>query len=327
MIAARCVRAMHLDMNSGHCGFEFYRPYRADAVGSPEAPPPVSEVHESYEYDGDFPGAPGWRVRARKAVRSMAMRFPRYLSHDPRDFFYLTLRPVLPGPPLAGASGEEGRFSSAGLPHAGWPYAFARTRVGTTWLVRIDPRRAVPSPIREERHSRVLAGFTGSTAPSGPVALYAKREMIGWSFAVGTPGSEGRPLLTGRLLSEVPGATAAIGVDRDGFLVYAEGEGKLAELLTRAGVERALALDSQVRLAFIGEGGAAAPDGETPRDLAGSAFLLFYAEELPAAEVIFPETRPMPYSRWGYLQGQRVRYIPDHPPRFVRGRDAGTGAH
>ncbi|MDV3296384.1 MAG: hypothetical protein LOY01_11310, partial [Brachybacterium paraconglomeratum] len=76
--------------------------------------------------------APGWRVRGRKAVRSMAMRFPRYLARDPRDFFYLTLRPTLPGPALSGAGDEEGRFSSAGLPHAGWPYAFARARAGAT---------------------------------------------------------------------------------------------------------------------------------------------------------------------------------------------------
>jgi hypothetical protein len=333
MIAARCVRAMHLDMNSGHTGFEFFRPYRAADAGTPAGPPPVPRIHEEYEYDGDFPGAPRWRVRARKAVRSMAMRFPRYLARDPRDFFYLTLRPVLPGPPLEGsvegASGgegdAEGRFSSAGLPHAGWPYAFARARAGGVWIVRIDPRRAVPAPLRAERHQRVLAGLTGRLPEDEDlVALYAERRAIGWRLAIGRADAGARLIVRGRPLTEAPGAGAAIGVDPDGFLVYAEGPGGLAGILARARVREAIALEDDVRLALVGEEGAAAPDGETPRPLPENAMLLFFAEEQPAAEVMFRETRPMPYSRWGYLQGQRVRYFPNHPPRFVRNPDAGT---
>ena len=31
---------------------------------------------------------------------------------------------------------------------------------------------------------------------------------------------------------------------------------------------------------------------------------------------MFPEVEPMPYQRWGFLQGQRVRYFPSGPPRF-----------
>lgn len=314
MISARCQRAMHLDMNSGHCGFEFFRTYRAEESATI---PSVARVHTQYEYDGQLSDAPGWRVRGRKAVRSMAMRFPRYLTRDPRDFFYLTLRPTLPGPPLAGAAPAEGEFSSVGLPHAGWPYAFARLRVGSTWLVRIDPRRAVPNAIREPRHERILAGFTGASGVprAGAIALYARRQMIGWHFAIGVPSSEDRVLLEGH--AEGGDAGAAIGVDRDGFLVYAEGAG-LRDVLARAGVQEPMWLGDDVRLALLGEGGAAAPDGETARTLLPEPALAFMAEEAPVAEVLFPDNTPMPYNRWGYLQGQRVRYFPSQPPRFSR---------
>jgi hypothetical protein len=313
MISARCQRAMHLDMNSGHCGFEFFRPYRED--GTQDAPP-APRVHAQYEHDAPMPDASGWRVRGRKAVRSMAMRFPRYLTRDPRDFFYLTLRPTLPGPPLRNATPEEGGFSSAGLPHAGWPYAFARLRVGNTWIVRIDPRRAVPSAIRESRHQRALGAFTG-TQHSGGTALLATRALIGWEFAIGVASPEDRVLLEGRLLTSENDTGAAVGVDRDGFLVYAEGTG-LVSALSRAGVHEAILLEDDVRLALLGDSGAAAPDGETVRALDSEPTLSFLAEEAPNAEVLFTDNAPMPYSRWGYLQGQRVRYFPAQPPRFSR---------
>ena len=54
---------------------------------------------------------PGYAFRARKLVRNMPHRAPRYIQRNPRDFFYLTLRPVLPGPALS--SGEA--LSTAGL--------------------------------------------------------------------------------------------------------------------------------------------------------------------------------------------------------------------
>jgi hypothetical protein len=336
MIAARCSRAMHLDMNNTHTGMELYRPV-ADAPTPFDAPAPAAgEIDDEYQYDGEFPGASGYHLRARRAVRSMQMRFPRYTDRDPRDFFYLVLRPTLPGPPMEGATETEGHFSVAGLPHAGWPYAFARAAVGTSWIVRIDPRRAVPDAIRSERHHGVLAGFTAATPPLGPLdltavrrsSLFAHHETVGWSFAVGTPGENDPILVRGRPLAQLPNSGAAIGVDRDGFLVYAEGT-DLVTLLSRAGVADAIALDA-TRLAIVGDGDVGvAPDGETPRAI-GEGAATFLAEEAPSAEVIFPDTQPMPYGRWRDLQGARVRYFPTSPPRFTRpfedaGVDAGAG--
>ncbi|MEO1271151.1 MAG: hypothetical protein AAFX99_23920, partial [Myxococcota bacterium] len=60
-----CSYGIHLDMNSGHSGFEFY--------------------HVRDDQGSDF--------EARRMVKHMGhMKFPRYIQTDVRDFFYLTLR-------------------------------------------------------------------------------------------------------------------------------------------------------------------------------------------------------------------------------------------
>lgn len=324
MIAARCARSMHLDMNNTHTGLELYRPVPDAPTPFDATPPAVTHVDAEYQYDGAFPGARGYHLRARRAVRSMQMRFPRYVERDPRDFFYLVLRPTLPGPAIEGATETEGRFSVAGLPHAGWPYAFARAQVGASWLVRIDPRRAVPDALRAERHREVLGGLTAAMpARPGLTSVYAHHSTVSWDFAVGSPRSGDVVFASGRPLSQLPTSSAALGVDRDGFLVYAEGA-DLVPLLARAGVTEAIALD-ETRLALVGDGGlGVAPDGETPRAI-GEGAPTFLAEEAASAEVIFPDTQPMPYGRWRALQGARVRYFPTSPPRFTRPtEDAGT---
>lgn len=321
MLRTRCVRGLHLDMNSAHCGFELFRP-------SPPGESPPRLAHRpraESEFDGPFPRTEGWHLRARRAVRSMAMPFPRYAERDGRDFFYLTLRPVLPGPSIDGAPEGEGVFDAEGLPHAGWPHAFARTSLSGTWIVRIDPRRAVPGPIREEPHRRALAHLTrgASLAPEQAAhALYARRMTVGWSFGVGRPEQGDRVIVAGPPLDGA--SQAALGLDRDGFLVYAErGEGDrapLSERLRAAGVSAAVALPPDARLVFAVPGAHAGVDGYERAVAVGDA-LPFLAEERPAAEVIFADNAPLPYSRWHYLQDQRVRYRPNSPPRFVRGRD------
>jgi hypothetical protein len=313
MIRTRCTRAIHLDMNISHAGFEFFRPY---APG--EARPPLGRsVRGDAEFDGAFPDADGWHLRARRAVRSMQMPFPRYASRDGRDFFYLTLRRVLPGPNVGGVE-----LSTAGLPHAGWPHAFARAQVGGAWIVRIDPRRAVPSPIRRDDHRRALAHLS-SVGTSGDRALVARRLSVGHRFVIGEPEPGDVVLASGPALDGAPGAQVALGVDRDGFLVYAErtdGAGSLAPALREAGVSEAIVLPQAARLGFVVRGGHAGPDGYE-REVPESGSLAFFAEERPATEVMFPDNTPIPYREWRYLQDQRVRYFPEGPPRFVSPRD------
>ena len=98
---------------------EFYKPYAPGVV-----PPALGRAREEMEFEGPIEQGLGFSFRSRLAVKTMApLRFPRYLGRDPRDFFYLTLKPVLPGP-AATVDGEPVEFSSAGLPNAGWPPAF-----------------------------------------------------------------------------------------------------------------------------------------------------------------------------------------------------------
>jgi hypothetical protein len=248
----------------------------------------------------------------------MGMPFPRYSERDGRDFFYLVLRPVLPGPPLANGTA----LRTEGLPHAGWPHAFARASIGErTWIVRIDPRRAVPGPIRGASHRRPLAHLTraAALAESGaPHALYARRRTVGWTFAVGRPAEGDHVIAAGPPLGAA--ADAALGVDRDGFLVYAERAGDatpLAERLREAGVEHAIELGPQTRLAFVVSDAYAGPDG-FERSVDVEDALPFFAEERPETEVLFPDNEPLPYRRWSHLQDQRVRYFPQGPPRFSR---------
>jgi hypothetical protein len=119
-------------------------------------------------------------------------------------------------------------------------------------------------------------------------------------------------------------ATRALGVDADGFVVYAEcaeraPPGALAAALREAGVARAMALPDAAELGLAVADALVSVDGQRSRprsDDAGEGGLRFVAETRPAASVLFPEVKPMPYNRWGFLQGQRVRYFPSQPPRF-----------
>src|SRR4051812_40218343 len=85
LVAARCVRAIHLDMNAGHSGMEFYN------VLAPEEPREDAGKRTAHRMEGTLPELPGYALRARKAVTSMGTALPRYIHPDPRDYFYLTL--------------------------------------------------------------------------------------------------------------------------------------------------------------------------------------------------------------------------------------------
>jgi hypothetical protein len=323
MLALRCVRGMHLDMNSKHTGLEFYRPL---VKGEPAAAlgRPLGEM----EFEGPIERGLGLAFRARLAVKTMSpMRFPRYLQRDPRDFFFLTLKPVLPGPALA-IDDQPVQFSTTGLPQVGWPHAFARAPVGDVdagtgmWLVRIDPTRAIPGPVAPDELEQPLGLLLG-VQPDGPglLALYATRVRGLLRYRVGElpPGTDNAiVVLRGQPLVGQAQATRAIGIDHDGFLLYAEtgpaGAGTLAERLRQAGVERALALPARVRMGFVVEGKLVSVDGR--HALSAESGLPLLAETRPAAQTIFAEVKPRAYYRWGGLQGQRVRYFPAGQPRF-----------
>ncbi len=325
MLAARCERGLHLDMNGKHTGFEFYRGF-APGV----AMPPVGHALTDSEYSGTDIDLRGYHYRARLAVKSMTpQRFPRYLERDPRDFFYLTRKPLLPGADVT-LAGQRVAFETDGMPDAGFPHALARATVSganAATLTRIDVTRAVPAPFADTSATRVLATLTSAArAPSGgspEVALQAGFQHGRLRMRVGPVPQGADVLLRGPLISATtlpPEARVGLGVDADGFLIVAEAgsaEGLRAALLA-AGVESAIALAAgQLTLEPLSAADAGVPgtvQGTPPSE--GPGRITFLAETRPAADVLFRDVKPMPYRRWGWLQDQRVRYFPSHPARF-----------
>src|SRR5258706_3943705 len=122
MITARCAYGMHLDMNPGLAGFEFY-----NVEPAANWKPLGRKLQEDWEYEGTFKELPEFKYRARRMIKGMMhMNFPQYIHRDGRDFFYLTQRPVLPGPelatPITPKEAGEGAWRGKGLPQHGFPY-------------------------------------------------------------------------------------------------------------------------------------------------------------------------------------------------------------
>jgi hypothetical protein len=303
LVASRCVRAMHLDMNSGHSGMEFY-----NVIAPEEARLPATAKGPSL-FEGTLPQLPGYVLRARKAVTSMGMALPRYIYPDPRDYFYLALKPGVQTLPSA----EGLKFSSADLPHAGWPPAFSRHVEGDLRVLRLDPARAVPTTAAGLDRQVVLAELRGQLTPAiDDLALFAIEEGQGTTYTIGVAPPDRTVLLRAPALKAAPDARAALGVDASGLLVYAETAkrepGALAAALARAQVKDAMALPNGARLGLLFKEGVLGADGST-RLREGGVLLRFEARATPAVEVLFPDNHPMPYARWAALQDQRVRYI------------------
>jgi hypothetical protein len=92
MKAARCTYGMHLDMNPGLCGFEYYR--AGDLPALSRTLDRTWEVADTIER----PGEPTVPFRARRMLRTMGhINFPQYIRRTARDFFFLTERARGPG--------------------------------------------------------------------------------------------------------------------------------------------------------------------------------------------------------------------------------------
>jgi hypothetical protein len=321
MQRARCSYAIHLDMNPGHTGLEFYR---AAPTGTlPKLTRPLDDV---WEARGPITGMAGWEFMGRRMIRLMAlMNFPRYINTEARDFFYLTLRHVLPGLPIASSltppEPGEGVWSTQGLPQHGWPYAVAKTtlrpdatrpdtRVG---IIRLDPKvlRVVQPGDADAKHVLDVAQPLGEGI--GKAALYHD----GSHFVISSVPPPNATLITrGFAAAEAitSNATSAMGVDAEGMLVFVRftsgarpgGEGVLlADLLKRMGCSTNLFFLRPLGATFGDQHDAAsAADAGAA---SGSGVSLARADG-PGARRLFPDTPVVLPTKWAPLQQKRVRY-------------------
>lgn len=254
MLAAGCDYGIHLDMNAGHCGFEYYR---VDPVGEN---PEIEEVPEGALFaKGAVPRRSDLEFVARKMVREMGhMRFPRYIGRDPRDFFYLLERKTIfrgPGGPLAGG----GRTWSPLGAKVGYPTpAIVSSAEGEADLYRIDPSqtscsiREAPGDGEDAILSIPFVGSAGGFSAGLVVEGETRRSLVevapGLSVAGGIVSVwSGKGVAEEETVVQGVWPTAArqvgtkhmFGLDSEGYLVVAaDGEvGALAGAMESMGVE------------------------------------------------------------------------------------------
>lgn len=316
MQRARCVYGVHLDMNAGHTGLELYR-----AAPTGKIPPIKHRLDDMWEARGPVPGMDGWEFIGRRMFRLMAlMNFPRYIGTEQRDFFYLTLRPVLPGDPVPNAvepaQPGEGAWRIQGLEQHGWPPAIATTHVrpdaarpGTSvGLIKLDPRQVRAPEAGETDPHRIIEFRTPAERKDMSFALWHSGRT-GFQIGREPPDAGATRITYGFAASEKAsiGAVAALGIDAQGMLVYArvtEGEkpgadgALLRSLLTSLGCEATLYLPAALGAEL------APPGAEAPVRAPGSGVVLVRAQG-PSVRRIFTDVPIVGPKRWAPLQTRR----------------------
>jgi hypothetical protein len=310
MTAVRCAYGVHLDMNGSNTGFEFIR------VTPDRATPALGRPLSAVEVEGTVPAAPGYHYRVRRMVRGMHETLPRYIKRDPRDFFYLMLRAVLPGsplpPPLIPPQPHEGEWHVAGLGDHAFPWPMARTRIRPDptmperWvnLVRLDARRMqLGAPDAAGTTVTRIVGAAPATGTALRLAWVDRNGAGRWAIGTEGTGIVGAPLAPGMAV------TRAVGIDAEGFLVYAVADRAQPDLVARA---LDLAGCRPERLALTGQTAFALT---ADRDIAGAAIdphlpptFGLTARPMRGGVRLFPEVRPVPPSVWYEAQHRRVRY-------------------
>ncbi|MBN9162663.1 MAG: hypothetical protein BGO98_45540 [Myxococcales bacterium 68-20] len=356
MLAARCQVGMHLDMNPGLAGFEFYNMQSASTFKPLGRP-----LQKDWEHEGTVKDMPEFKFRSRRMTKSMGhILFPRYIQRDARDFFYLTARHVLPGEPIA--PGAEWRVK--GLPQHGYPYASAITSVTLPTagerrvrVLRLDPRAVAiasdgptgdgenaqtvaifgraPRAARGARGAREKSAPGDAGAPSVAPADAAKKLWLGQHiFTIDEPPTPNAVAITSVVQpssSSAANARGAVGVsDEDGMLQWvellpedapsAETSAAMLALLERIGCSSRGLLMGDLR-AYLG--GTLDIGGE-PAAPAAVAVKLTRTPS-PAAKQIFESTPIVPQAVWQPLQKQRVKWRPTLAPPEKPASSASSG--
>ncbi|MEZ4309928.1 MAG: hypothetical protein R3F14_17965 [Polyangiaceae bacterium] len=321
MIQTRCVFGIALDMNAGHSGLEFYQ-----VAPEKELSPLAPGVQLGGDLvEGDVPGFEGWRFRSRRFIKGMGlMNFPRYIKREGRDFFYMTLRQMLPGKPLVSGAKEpakgEGEWRLKGLPQHGFPYALATTELHpdparpTTKVrvLKIDPRLVASAPPAKDSAAKTVA-----ITDAGEGAATSVWHSTG-AFSIGASAPVAGALRIAGGAPEAGPSAGAVGVsDEDGMLVYVElasppetptaADGKLlADVLKKAGCSSHVFLSKPWSIALGGDTSLA---GEAIHPPAGASAARLARVQAPGAGRFFESTPIVPFDKWYPLQQKRIRYF------------------
>ncbi len=331
MIQARCSYGIALDMNAGHSGMEFYR-----VAPEGQLPELARGLETSWEAQGNVPEMPGWEFRSKRLIKGMGlMNFPRYIKREARDYFYLTLRHVLPGEnlvsPQATPPEGDGAWQVKGLPQHGFPYAIATTTIHPDKadaslafrLLQIDPR-SVKTAAASATGNTVLTVDPGALAPSGTASAW----YFKGAFSIG-PDAPAKSAARVAIGNPKPGKGAALLCvhPESNVLFYAEVDGarasvpgdtaggkradltSMAALFTGLGCVDQLALEAPLGL-LLGDGHDLS--GKPGTVLSGSSAVRFVRGDAPAGVRFFEDTPIVPRSEWYALQQARIRYFKKH---------------
>ncbi len=306
MIAIGCEYGIHMDMNPGHCGFEYYR---VDPTG--DQPALKRPLEEGEEAEGVIQRSEGLFFRSKKLVQEMRhMRFPRYVGRDPRDFFYLIKRKSIFDRPPTGTKGWSPIAPESGVPVAA---AFAEASKEII-IYKIDISQTAFS-IETSEPEGALAAFPFSSTRSGVTTGVVRQGNVLERLRPGEPAlrlDSGRPTLLGPdesqiaddLVQGVPGAVAietgasvALAMDSEGFLVAAQSKSGKAETL----LETIAKIDGGETMALL------PPDKESAKIL----WLTIKARPKPSWKRIFKDVKPVPPSVWREVYRRRGRLL-DH---------------
>ena len=323
MKTARCSYGIHLDMNPGHTGLEFYRV-------APKGTLPLLErkLDPSWEARGDVADMSGWEFLGRRMIRSMhLMNFPRYGRTDSRDFLYLTHREILSKERLSNLSATPQpsglTWQVAGLPHNGYPPALA---IATSKAFAIGAERSITFAILDAKWMKPCRGACESApviattrAPSGGGDLCVQharrkfqveschREAVERNASATSELDAGLVVAQGRSRAKSTQARAAVGIADGQWLYYAEvtsgqdpahDSSVLDELLTAFGCKDRVFLERPLALAL---------NGGDRRDSVSDR-ITWTRDQTPFASRILQATPVVPFQEWNPLQAKRVRY-------------------
>lgn len=322
MIQARCKYGIALDMNAGHSGLELYKVAPEAELGSLGRP-----LQGDWEAEGDIQGMDGWRFRGRRLIRGMGlMNFPRYIRPEGRDFFYMTLRHLLPGPAVpvgpSPARPGEGEWKVKGLPQHGFPYALALTEVrpdaaspdASVRVLKLDPRTVLAKPASQVGADAKVVALVSPGEGKGALSVFHSPGSFAIAEAAPVTGAE---RLASGSAAPTPTSKAALGVsDEDGMLLYvevasdkpaAQGNGKLlADLLGKLGCSQSVYLEAPLPLALGGDTDLAGKATHPPQ---AATSVKLVRTKAPGAGRFFEDTPVVPHSVWYPLQAHRVRYF------------------